>query len=398
MKSFVLITSFILSSSFSLLAQSWVWGLTNNGGRFGVGTIFRYDKENDIYETVHDLHPTEGGFPFAPLLESSDGNFYGTTTSRGKNGSGSIFRITPQGKFDVLYHFDLCDGANPFSGLTEGSKGMLYGMTTDGGNNGFGTIFTLAPDGTAFRVLWHFSSEDGARPEGALIRGDDGAFYGMTSEGGRFGMGTMFRFTGDGNDLSILHHFSWDDGAYPYGSILQNCDGLLYGVTHCGGKNSVGTVFRIRRNGSDFKVLHHFDPENGGHPYSDLIEGCDGVLYGTTNDGGKHKSGTVFSIGTDGKGFKVLHHLNYAMDGSNPESGLREDNGVLYGTTSYGGKYWGGTIFSIRTDGSDFRIMRQLNPDEGNHPHSTLTLPRPEVARAGKLEQKIMVHPRVGND
>jgi uncharacterized repeat protein (TIGR03803 family) len=139
------------------------------------------------------------------------------------------------------------DGTSPYSAVIQGSDGNFYGTTLEGGTSGIGTVFKITPSGTE-TVLYSFAggSSDGEYPFAGLIQGSDGNFYGTTEEGGATGYGAVFKITPSGIE-SVLHSFvgGSSDGLYPYSGVIQGSDGNLYGTTWGGGASSVGTVFRV---------------------------------------------------------------------------------------------------------------------------------------------------------
>jgi len=215
----------------------------------------------------------------------------------------------------------------------------------------------------AYNILHEFgvSPYDGALPSAELTN-VKGTLYGTTGFGGSYGLGTVFSITKSGQE-TVLHSFGAPgDGEEPMARLL-NVNGTLYGTTPYGGKDRAGTVFSITRAGSE-RVLHSFafsysySRNNGIEPFAGLID-VGGTLYGTTSYGGTHpcdtgsNCGTVFSISTSGK-YNVLHNFAGAPhDGNFPEAALLDVNGTLYGTTSSGGKYNRGTVFSIGTSGQE---------------------------------------------
>jgi uncharacterized repeat protein (TIGR03803 family) len=270
------------------------------------------------HETV--LHgfagPPDGSTPRAPLL-NVNGTLYGTTTFGGSHvgsncggGCGTVFSITPGGKEKVLYSFrGGTDGANPFAGLID-VKGTLYGTTTSGGaystyycgyrSPGCGTVFSITPSGKE-KVLHSFGNgKDGIQPNTALVE-VKGTLYGVTGSGGAYclsddGCGTVFSVTTSGTE-TVLHRFTGGDGNGPDATLI-NVNGTLYGTTVAGGAYNYGTVFSITLSGQE-TVLHSFDPYgsgfDGAHPQSGLSY-VNGTLYGTTEYGGAHIDGTVYSI------------------------------------------------------------------------------------------------------
>ena len=257
--------------------------------------------------------------------------------------------------------------ANPAAELTEGQDGGLYGTTPIGGSSGQGTVFRLNKDGSGFRLLKSFGTSpgDGTRPVAALLEASDGSLYGTTAAGGQFGFGTLFRLSEAGSNYTVLWSFTGtNDGAYPEARLLEASDGLLYGTASGGGSNDYGTVFRLGKDGSGFQSLLRFSGTNGANPEGALIEGSDGLLYGITISGGAPSSGhtsagTVFSLDKSGATFTLLQtfveyyvpstHNVLQTNGYTPYGRLVEGtNGMLYGTTAYGGINGNGTVYIYR--------------------------------------------------
>ncbi len=263
--------------------------------------------------------------------------------------------------YQSLRSFEWPTGASP-AGLIEGSDGVFYGTAATGGSSTAGTVFRMTKDGTGYSVIWDFGTgaDDGPWPQD-LIEGSDTALYGTTS-------GAVFRINRDGSGYAVLHRFdpATGDGTSPAGGVLEGTDGMLYGATKTGGAGLVGTIYRLNRDGTDYRLIRQFgDSGEGLYPDAPLIEGSDGALYGTTHSGGAY--GVVFRIGKDGGGFKVLRSFQGPDgDGSNPESPLMEgSDGMLYGTTYVGGMRQngdggGGTVFKLNKDGSSYQVLRMF--------------------------------------
>ena len=185
------------------------------------------------------------------------------------DGCGTIFEITPAGQLTPLYSFGFSDGAFPYAGLIQATNGNFYGTTSAGGTNGQGTVFGITQSGQ-LTTLYNFCSQsncaDGSLPYAGLIQASDGNLYGTTQDGGASGYGTTFGITLDGQ-LSTLHSFDLTDGAYPDGGLLE-LNGDLYGTPYFGGTRLDGTVFSLpvgldllaERHSSSSKERHTYPP------------------------------------------------------------------------------------------------------------------------------------------
>jgi uncharacterized repeat protein (TIGR03803 family) len=327
------------------------------------GTLFRVSGTGALitYNFCEQLGCTDGNGPQAGVVQATDGNFYGVTHAGGANGHGTVFKITPGGRFTTLHNFDSIDGAYPAVSLLEGTDGNLYGTTLDGGSSGAcsggcGVFFKITLGG-AFMALHDFDSTGGYPNE--LLQALDGEFYGTTYLYGTHSAGTVFRITRDGI-LTTLYNFCSQkrcaDGANPFGRLVQTADGNFYGTTRYGGATKSGTFFKIA--GGKLTTLYTFCSlpvcADGALPSGTLAQATDGNFYGTTSSGGTSiPGGTVFQITPEGR-LTTLHSFNLT-DGNVPSGGLLQGtDGKFYGTTATGGTGGDcpsgcGTIFSLDT-------------------------------------------------
>jgi uncharacterized repeat protein (TIGR03803 family) len=337
------------------------YGTTVAGGAYTgqdgdtLGTVFQISPNGVLTNLYSFTGGSDGGWPYAGLVQGTDGNFYGTTTGyETDSGMGAVFKINSNGALTILYSFTGgIDGANPSAALVQGSDGYFYGTTYNGGTNdvkygGDGTVFKISPNG-ALTNLYSFGWNDGANPEAALVQGSDGYFYGTTSYGGTSGgYGTVFRINPNGALTSLYSFTGTNDGEYPNG-LVQGSDGYFYGTTQWGGTGGGnGTVFRISTNGL-LTILYLFTGGNdGANPSAALVEGTDGYFYGATEGGGTNYSGTVFKISPNGA-LTSLYSFTGGNDGATPLAGLVQgSDGSFYGTTSHGGQGDdAGTVFRL---------------------------------------------------
>ncbi|MHB8215409.1 MAG: choice-of-anchor tandem repeat GloVer-containing protein [Candidatus Sulfotelmatobacter sp.] len=326
-----------------------LYGTTIEGGANFFGTVFKITTGGTL-TTVHNFagYPSDGETSYAVLLQDSNGNLYGTTTSGGSVGAGTVFRMTLGGTVTILHNFGSTDGETPYAGLIQASNGNLYGTTYNGGVYNGGTVFKITPTGT-LTTLDSFtgSGTEGDFPYGGLVQATNGNLYGTTYNGGTNGQGTVFEVTPSGT-LTTLHDFDLTDGASPYAQLVQATNGNFYGTTGLGGASGAGTVFKVTPSGTLTSLYSFSGSADGGDPISGLIQATDGNLYGTTNSGGASGKGTIFKITPSGTLTTVHSFAGYPSDGDTPQGGLIQDtNGKLYGTTVSGGANGFGTVFSL---------------------------------------------------
>jgi uncharacterized repeat protein (TIGR03803 family) len=274
-----------------------------------------------------------------------------------------------QKKFEVIYTFtgNGPDGLNPEGTLLydEGKTPLIKGTTILGGKWGQGTVFSLNASGKE-TVLYSFGSNpngDGIGPIGELVQDKAQNIYGTTEYGGdpSCNCGTVWKLDKSGEE-TILHAFTEGrDGGLPYGGVIIDKAGNLYGTTFLGGDTACpeggtsgcGIVFRIDTNGKETVLYRFRGSKNGGfdgaQPYGALVE-SDGWLYGTTSTGGHFNEGTIFKVHAENGAEIVLYRFDgneHPGDGCNPLGGLSWDSDVLFGTTSACGASGWGTVFKF---------------------------------------------------
>jgi uncharacterized repeat protein (TIGR03803 family) len=323
------------------------YGTTYYGGTDDLGTVFRLDGDG-IESVLHSFTGgSDGASPQTGLIADATGNLYGTTSAAGAGNCGTVFKVTPKGDESVLYAFQCgVDGSSPTGGVVSDAAGNLYGTTYAGGTSGLGTIFKIATDGTKTVFYAFKGGSDGADPSAGLIIDKKGNLYGTTYAGGTVGLGTVFKITPNGTE-TMLHAFTGgSDGATPFASVTRDGSGNLYGTTYTGGGggcngNGCGTVFRVARNGTETVLYSFAGGTDGTGPYGGLVLDANGNLYGTTLYGGStncngNGCGMIFRIAPDGT--KTMLYAFSGSDGARPSANLTTDKkGHLYGTTFDGG-------------------------------------------------------------
>lgn len=316
---------------------------------FACGTIFKL-APNGNETTLFAFAAGVNAYPRAGLIADAQGNFYGTTFGTGGPTSldGTAFRLKKQKTVKRLHIFrgnrvQPGDGAFPAASLVMDSQGNLFGTTSSGGS-GFGTVFEVSSGGVE-TIVHTFAATDGANAYGGLIFDDHGNLYGTTVNGGATGDGTVFKITPTGA-VTVLHSFIGADGQFPLGTLVQDKSGNFYGVTEGGGIFGLGTVFKIDASGEETVLYNFSGVPDGNFPFGGLVVDAQGDLYGSTADGGHVTAscsggcGTVFKLTPAGKETILYNFCSQAncTDGYHPTGNLTFDaQGNLYGATLYGG-------------------------------------------------------------
>ena len=279
--------------------------------------------------------------------------------------------ISCLGQYTNLLDFTgTTNGSYPYYSSLVSDSNFLYGMTENGGTNSKGVIFKIKQDGTSYVKLFDFAGANGSYPLGSLI--SNGTFlYGMTTYGGTStnctdGCGTIFKIKTDGTGyVKLLDFAGISNGSKPYGSLAY--DGVfLYGMTENGGTNNKGVIFKIKQDGTGYVKLFDFAGANGSYPWGSLT--YDGnFLYGMTTTGGTSTNctngcGTIFKIKTDGTDYTKLFNFEGISDGKNPYGSLTSDGNFFYGMTSF----YVSTIFKIKQDGTGYSKLFDISHSLGS--------------------------------
>jgi uncharacterized repeat protein (TIGR03803 family) len=307
--------------------------------------------------------PNDGISPVGGMVELADGTIYGTTVGGGEAQSGVIYRLRDDGSgFGVIHSFGSIagDAVSPAAGLVDGLDGRIYGSSARGGTEGSGAIFSLKYDGSDYRVVRSFGDQtEGNMGPSELSLGTGGMLYGTFEGDDAQLFGSVFRVGRDGSAFNVLHSFSSpEEGRYPRSGLWSDLSGTLYGTCFSGGPAQTGTLFSVGSDGKDFEVKYSFsggDPQ-GEQPRGQIVLSSEGTLFGTTTLGGVASSGVIYSIREDGSDYSVIHEFG-TRPGEEiyPAGGLLlGKDGFLYGTTEFGGARGSGSIFRIRSDGGGY--------------------------------------------
>jgi uncharacterized repeat protein (TIGR03803 family) len=304
-----------------------LYGTTTIGGATGNGIIYTMNADGTGFQKLHEFTDAQGYEPIGKLLEASDGKLYGTTRWGGPVNGGLLFRIDKTGaNFQVVYSFPLSNESySPIGGLVEDNAGFLYG-TTIYGVLGTGTVYRVSKTGTGFTVVKTFGSDLQFPRDGLEL--DNGWLYGTCGSGGAGGNGGVYRLQTDGTGYQVLHDFIGTSlGAFPIAIPIVASNGKLYGTTNQGGTSGEGTLWSMDLNGANFTSLKSFSGStDGSYPIGSLIQGTDGLLYGINASGGPAFGGTVYRTNLDGSNFTVVKSFDYQLEGQQI-SGLLDLNG-----------------------------------------------------------------------
>lgn len=320
------------------VSGSTLYGAVPFGGANGNGSVFALNSNGSGFKVLHHFSastevpdifnsPTnsEGANPRSLILVG--GTLYGTASAGGSSANGTLFRLnTNGGDFGMLHHFaprfqgfpaTNSDGMNPSSALLFSGR-TLYGTAAGGGSAAHGAIFSVQTNGTGFVNLHSFTAvsgnntnPDGIYPDGQLALAGD-TLFGMASQGGSAGNGTLFALNTDGSAFTTLHHFTKSpgfpftltnpDGINPIGGLVVSGN-ILFGKTTAGGTQGAGVIFALNRDGGGFSSLFHFasnappaTTSATGHNSFGQLHLAAGVLSGTAAEGGTRGGGTVFSL------------------------------------------------------------------------------------------------------
>jgi len=343
----------------------------------GLGAVFEILKTAGGYAStptvLFNFDGTHGASPTGSLIADASGNLFGTTNYGGTSDQGTVFEIvkTASGYATtpiILVSFDGANGQVPFAGLLADANGNLFGTTGYGGSSNLGVVFEIVKTASGYAgtptILYNFDGAHGANPYAGLIADANGNLFGTTAYGGANQayatfFGTVFEIektaSGYASTPTVLWNCDWDHGFNPYGGLIADANGNLFGTASDGGAYRGGTVFEIVKTASGYAstpiTLVSFDGTIGYSPYASLLTDANGNLFGTTEYGGHFIAGGVFEIVKTAGGYASIPTALVIFDGTqgaNPWAGLIADaNGNLFGTTPSGGANGGGTVFEL---------------------------------------------------
>jgi RHS repeat-associated protein len=329
-------------------ANGNLYGTTSSGGAYGYGVVFEIVSGSGTLTTLASFNGSNGAYSYAGLVVDGSGNLYGTTSSGGAYGYGTVFEVVNgSGTITTLASFNGNNGAYSYAGLVVDGSGNLYGTTSSGGLDGYGTVFEVANGSNTITALASFTGSNGGYSYGGLVMDGSNNLYGTTSFGGANGYGTVFEVANGSGTITALASFDGSNGEYSYAGMVMDGMGNLYGTTSFGGANGYGTVFEVANGSGAISSLASFSGTNGAYSNAGLVMDGTGNLYGTTPSGGANGYGTVFELANGSSSITALVSFN-GSNGAYSYAGLVIDaSGNFYGTTAGGGTDSDGMVFEL---------------------------------------------------
>ena len=339
------------------------YGTCYSGGSNGAGTVFRLGLGGEgVVETVAGVSTASGEGPVGPLVRGADGNLYGTTYT-GVNNCGVVFKVTDAGALTRVASVigNAGTGAHPGPGLLLGTDGAWYGVSQDGGTAGRGAVFRLLLTGVMENVA---SFTDTALPSGLTVGPADGQLYGTTQRGGATGFGSVFACAPRTPPVTLVNFtYGYAQAPLPGAGVIFGTDGAtLYGTAMLGGSGN-GIVWKLPAGGA-LSLPVVFNGANGANPMGGLVASGDGGFYGTTAG----NLGSVFKLSQAG----VLTTQGTFANGTSPQAALVADGlGAFYGTTRGGGAAGLGTVYKL-TPGTGLTAVADFTGANGSEPLAPL--------------------------
>jgi uncharacterized repeat protein (TIGR03803 family) len=347
------------------------YGATVVGGLYGCGTIFKLTPAQGQWtrKTLWQFTcGSDGKNPHGGVTLDGAGNMYGTTTAGGSggfctgDGCGVVFRLGKNGGFRTIYAFTgLADGFGPGSPVVFDAAGNIYGTAPDGGAHKKGVVYQLSFHHNHWQqtVLHAFTghADGGVGSLGALLVDGSGNIFGVTEIGGNHSAGTAYEIAAGTWTFTTLYAFKGTPNAgYPYGGLIADSHGNLFGTTYYGGAHGLGSVFELKHNQNNTyqeMLLYSFNggTSDGSSPTSTLYADAGGNLFGTTSaGGGTCDCGTIFKLAAGTGTESILHSFGSThTDGAYPYFGLTLDHsGNLDTSTVWGGSFGQGSVYVLK--------------------------------------------------
>lgn len=363
-----------------------VYGFTSEGGEHDKGTLLKIVP--GMEEVVYSFGaPDSTAYSLNEGVTEVDGTF--VMFAMPQNVTPINIRtvgIDEENTF-ITHSLPVTTNSSGISRPIKGQDGFLYATTPFGGANSQGLLFKTKADGSMYAPLHDFTQDTGVSPFGEVLVGLDGRLYGTCFQGGNTNSGVIYAINKDGSGFTVLHHFAYPTGQIPLHGLIQDSNGIIYGCA----KN----IFRINPDGTNYQQLHAF--QSNETPGGELVL-MGKYVYGCLTTGGSASKGAVFRIRVDGSDYRVVHNFT-GIDGERPYSGMLAYAGSLFGATSLGGSFGYGTIFRLSATGDHFTKIMDLSHMTGGMPSGDLTgkcvtAPKPEITLENGM---LMSNASIGN-
>lgn len=370
----------------AMTGDGWLWGVVTSGGEYGLGAIYKMRGDGSDWQMVTAFNGIQGtprgSYPRGGLTIAPDGNFWGVTESGGASNGGTLYRFDPRtGVLTTEVEFDRV--GSPWSRPWIAPDGQVRGTT-------YFSIYRFDPTARKSVTVARFSRKTGrlrgGRTQAGLTADGRGFLWGATGEGGSADNGTIFKLnlaTGDG---ATVIDFTGKDGAFigkqPLGDLFLGSDGLLWGTTRNGGTDDNGTVFKIAPATGEFTHVASFTRKNGAGsaPETQLAADGNGGLWGTTSYGGQNGHGTIYRVNAATGELQSVVALTgmegKAMGGPARGDLLPDGAGGFFGVCDFGGRSWLGVAFHLDAKSGAYSIIKDMADTaenlEGSDPRGTL--------------------------
>lgn len=367
-----------------------LYGTCSTGGLNNVGTFWEYNISTSTFLKKFDFDVLttaagKGSTPRGKLMVHTNGYIYGTTQFGGVNSQGCIFSYNPTGATTPVTNFKIYSfpalpatttGAKSICGLTAASNGLLYGLTANGGTNGFGTLFSCTATtntATTYTPLYSFATATGRSPLAELVQAPNGILYGTASLGGANSAGVLYSWNISTSTYTDLVDLNNANGYAPFSRMIVGSDGLLYGTTSAGGPNDAGAIFSFNTATNTYTPVYYMNSGGFSGTWGGVVEDPTGTLICMTSEGGLGSAGALFKYVISSSTATELVSFSFS-NGANPTGRLfKASNGLFYGLTSSGGNNSGGILFSMDPTTNTFTVRQHFSSTTGTVPLGALS-------------------------
>ncbi|MFT6922163.1 MAG: putative repeat protein (TIGR03803 family) [Crocinitomicaceae bacterium] len=369
-----------------LASNGKMYGTTSSGGIYGGGTIYEYDPVTEIYTKKIDFDgPILGENAHSALTLASNGLLYGVTANGGSNAHGILFEYNlVANTCTKRVDFDMATiGGYPKADIVEAGNGKLYLSTVFGAANNHGAIVEYDPiTYTATDVFDYDLMVTGGRTICPMMLAGNGNLYGMATEGGVNDMGTLFEFNVSTYAFSKKVDLAGaSSGDSPHGGLIEASTGMLYGMTQTGGAGVRGVLFEYQIATDTLIKKYDFYSGNGTFPKSTFMKASNGKLYATTGGSFASGNGAIIEYDYFNDSYSDILEFEDESNGVDPSSGLTQTpDGMLYGLTSSGGAFGRGVLYQFNPATSVYTVKHHFDIGTGYNSRGVLLL-----AQNGKL-------------